>query len=885
MTGTQRRSNTWSILVSLAVAVTLSVPPASTYAQRVLRQPHSPASDARLVLRLVGGTGRAFQYQLETIEASLNGTVTGGNITFTMARPAKPGPIYTCPPPSGLCRMLWSWRTPGTVVVAAHWSGDAAHHGLDARLAINVRSSSYKYTGTVYNVHLGPMTHISSPPAVDRLRDARQVALLSRFATNDPRYACLKGKTLRVYSAPREFPDDDVVFTPRSGHSCATGAWLYAQQPLIHNTQLTITAPGATVTIPAALPVSAPASARVQLSGQGLAVMALPISAWSTQRLRSHIPPYVPRGTYAVVVSWYDRLTGSTVSSGSRITLRITRPLPTIVRRTTRVLDGTSIRDLEQSTRGHVLDNGRSLLVLPFHQATAQARGLRSGDIIVMGITSVTPQGLLRKIVSVKAHGADLSVVTTQAKLTDALQQGSIDIHGSLPVSTSGPYPHLKRLGADPQPTLCTRIDKRLKNLYRSSDNTINFYLELRTIACPSVNYHLSLTIANGQVWTVFAVSLKEKVQFQLLSTVATGRGLNLEQVFDVLHLPPFVVFFPDPIPFPVVIAPALQFKMGFKGTLSVGLKKDVVFTYAFTRGIACANASCEMCPRTSGVESPPIDALLPADCAFGKSVESNIDVTPPAQVTVIGQARLYAGPVFALYLYGLIGPYLQADVYLLPYVTPLDNPWFTLFWGLEVQVGIRGNVGNFDRSFRLLDYRAPLLFLRGSLSDYLRSLSNTSPTPIPVLTPPVAATASPEATTTPMPTATDTATPIDTPTSTPNPNCVEEVSINPTSGLPGTVVMVTWHDECGGTSVNGSVSVNGTPVATFVDPTDSGWSGSITIPVDTAPGNDTISVADDDGSSRSAVFVNLATPVSTPSDTPAATATPSDTPSPTSTP
>lgn len=114
-----------------------------------------------------------------------------------------------------------------------------------------------------------------------------------------------------------------------------------------------------------------------------------------------------------------------------------------------------------------------------------------------------------------------------------------------------------------------------------------------------------------------------------------------------------------------------------------------------------------------------------------------------------------------------------------------------------------------------------------------------------------------------------------------------ESVTLTPASGPPGSSIEVTWTDECSGTQVNGQVLFDGAPVATFVDPSDGGWSGTVTIPVTAAAGDHTILVSDSDGSSGSATFTVVIPPTPTPMSTaaPASSATPSPTMTTTSTP
>ena len=60
---------------------------------------------------------------------------------------------------------------------------------------------------------------------------------------------------------------------------------------------------------------------------------------------------------------------------------------------------------------------------------------LAAGDVVVMGVTEKTPQGLLRKVVAVRQEGEETIVETEPAKLTDAVISGSISVSGSTSLS------------------------------------------------------------------------------------------------------------------------------------------------------------------------------------------------------------------------------------------------------------------------------------------------------------------------------------------------------------------------------------------------------------------------------------------------------------------
>lgn len=63
---------------------------------------------------------------------------------------------------------------------------------------------------------------------VEHLPDASLIGQLSAFQTNDPKFACLNGENLTVWSAPQEFPGVDVVHNGDQGPQCTYGTWTFS---------------------------------------------------------------------------------------------------------------------------------------------------------------------------------------------------------------------------------------------------------------------------------------------------------------------------------------------------------------------------------------------------------------------------------------------------------------------------------------------------------------------------------------------------------------------------------------------------------------------------------------------------------------------------------
>ena len=103
------------------------------------------------------------------------------------------------------------------------------HDGLQGSMcAYGTWTIPRTYTGTWAGT-AGTQLNRHSNVTVEGYADAAVVGQLTNFQTTDPTYACLKGATINVFTAPAEFPGQYVVHDGMQGSMCAYGTWLIPQ--------------------------------------------------------------------------------------------------------------------------------------------------------------------------------------------------------------------------------------------------------------------------------------------------------------------------------------------------------------------------------------------------------------------------------------------------------------------------------------------------------------------------------------------------------------------------------------------------------------------------------------------------------------------------------
>jgi len=122
--------------------------------------------------------------------------------------------------------------------------------------------------------------------------------------------------------------------------------------------------------------------------------------------------------------------------------------------------------------------------------------------------------------------------------------------------------------------------------------------------------------------------------------------------------------------PVPVVFVPVLTVNVGIDGSVYVGLRSEVTQEAVLKAGLRYADETWRAV----------------------KDFSNQFDYSDPPtlQPTAGVEAKAYAGTQLALKLYGVAGPYAEVDAYLELDVDSAKSPWWTLYGGLEVPVGVK---------------------------------------------------------------------------------------------------------------------------------------------------------------------------------------------------
>ena len=355
----------------------------------------------------------------------------------------------------------------------------------------------------------------------------------------------------------------------------------------------------------------------------------------------------------------------------------------------------TNTKGVDASTVQNLASVSQDQSVLTFKQNTTYLQSLQAGDVIVMGVTDLTPYGLLRKVSNVSVGGSEITVETTRATLEDVFEEAEIiinqpltasDIESFVPLVEGVSLPRNK-IEDSAQLSLCPVLNNVLFYDFDGNLSTTDDQIVLNGKVCLDPMLKLALSMKKFKIQKfIFSVGISESISLELDARFSLSFTKEIEiyrhefkkiTLWFTVPFPPFVI--------PVVFFPVLTVNVGIDGKVSAGITTSVTQQAGFEVGVSYLR----------GKGWVPI-----------KNSWANFDYVLPTLSTQ-ANARVYAGPEFDLLLYGVIGPYADVEGYLDLQMEPLSDPWLKLIGGLQTGAGIVAEI----LGYTLFDYEIKPIF------------------------------------------------------------------------------------------------------------------------------------------------------------------------------
>ncbi len=360
---------------------------------------------------------------------------------------------------------------------------------------------------------------------------------------------------------------------------------------------------------------------------------------------------------------------------------------PPIIPDTTKVLDGAELDHLTGAAKS---GDGKEL-VLTFSADVGALQDIEPGDVIVGGITSKTPYGILQKVSRVSRAGGQVVLNTVSASLEEAVWRGRLyqplDLSAARLASTrilaegvefvpggareGGDFrdaAHMElpftynfnnvKLGTDPNYLL---LNGKVGLTFKADFN-VDIDVDWPSLdELPGGDVLLDVELKSAD----FGVTVEEAADIRGSATVTR----NLEYEKDIVEHE----FSPINVqigPVPVVLVPYINVHVGVDGTVSAGISFGAVQKGSVYAGVAYDGS--KWTPKT------------------GK--DFSFEWTPPSG-NINADVKVYAGPQFGIKLYGICGPYLNLEPFVRLVINTATPPLWKVYVGIEVDIGVKAEV------------------------------------------------------------------------------------------------------------------------------------------------------------------------------------------------
>jgi hypothetical protein len=344
-------------------------------------------------------------------------------------------------------------------------------------------------------------------------------------------------------------------------------------------------------------------------------------------------------------------------------------PLETIIPDTTKVVEEETIQEIASITED------QSTII--FKKSTPQLEELAPGDIIAMGVTENTPEGLLRKVKNITKGGkgsSEIIVETEFATLEEAIEQGEFNFDIPLQIK------NIK------EPFSCIEGVKLITDQSKLKDFSHEFNYEIDLIAYDgdgNPNTVKDNIVTKGFIFFDYNIIFTAEIESHKLKNFVFKNIVELETDISVGVGGKISVnilgksLLPEPISLgaytimlgaiPVVLSPSIDIKWGLNGELYGELSIGVTRTDTFTAGLEWSNGTAQ-----------PI-------------ADHSIDYNYNAPSTSLGgQVEFSIGPELSCKIYKVLGPYCDTSLYAKLSADILGDPWWKLVGGVDVGVGAK---------------------------------------------------------------------------------------------------------------------------------------------------------------------------------------------------
>lgn len=288
-------------------------------------------------------------------------------------------------------------------------------------------------------------------------------------------------------------------------------------------------------------------------------------------------------------------------------------------------------------------------------------------------LLSATGEGFLRKVLSVSIEGDTIYCNTEQATLEQAFETLAIDrtidlsavgLKSAAPLMKGVYIPEIKASSVSKESvgTFLISLSDLVAYDADGDESTTNDQVTISGSIRLSPQIDFRITISDFSLqYLYFTSGIAESAEI----TASASAGYSFEKEFELARYSFATIVITTPIP--VTLTPQLVVKAGIKGSAGGTVVTGVTQSLTFTAGVQYANSSW--------------DPVINKSLDFGFELPS---------LSASAGIKAYAGPELMLKIYGVAGPYVDAEGYLRLAANPSATPWWGLYAGLGIGAGAK---------------------------------------------------------------------------------------------------------------------------------------------------------------------------------------------------
>ncbi|MEW6179877.1 MAG: SUMF1/EgtB/PvdO family nonheme iron enzyme [Chloroflexota bacterium] len=345
-----------------------------------------------------------------------------------------------------------------------------------------------------------------------------------------------------------------------------------------------------------------------------------------------------------------------------------------------------------------------------FASQTQEIAGLKPGDVIIGGITPLTPDGFLRRVISISSNGDQRIILTESAMLEDAFESLSIHYTQQLTPEQVQNFTDIPGITLLDEPSGLENLDFKFSMnnavLYDQDNNlsTTGDQVVANGLLTVSPEIEFRIRIENGSLEELyFTSSMSVETGFSVSSLISLTALSAEKSLAPTIHLGAIPVG-------PLVLKPELDLIAGISGSIFTGISTSITNSTTFTAGLWHVNhQNHNLSQFTTNFSYSPLNFQN------GLSFDA------------------FVGPKVSIKIYGVLGGYVKPGIGLNLTIAPAADPWLALSGGLSVSVGASVtlpiiNKDLLDVQFGAINYSINLYSLSNNPNHQPIPPSNPSP-------------------------------------------------------------------------------------------------------------------------------------------------------------